>query len=56
MLNRAGKEKYGIKDDLRFRMQVRDKSVRTILERLMNDEYKVSASKLMYDKKKSCGN
>lgn len=52
MLNRAGKEKYGIKDDLRFRMQVRDKSVRTILERLMNDEYKVSASKLMYDKKK----
>ena len=33
-------------------MQVRDKSVRTILERLMNDEYKVSASKLMYDKKK----
>lgn len=52
MLNRAGKEKYGINDDLRFRMQVRDKSVRTILERLMNDEYKVSASKLMYDKKK----
>ena len=52
MLNRAGKEKYGINDDLRFCMQVRDKSVRTILERLMNDEYKVSASKLMYDKKK----
>lgn len=52
MLNRAGKEHFEIFEDLRFRMQVKDKSLRTILERLIDDEYKISASKLMYDRKK----
>ena len=31
---------------------VEDKSTRTILERCYDDVYKISASKLMYDKKK----
>lgn len=52
MLNRAGKKKYDISDDLRFKMQVKDKSVRTILERCIDGEYKVSGSKLLYDEKK----
>ena len=52
MLNKAGKKKYGIEDDLNFKIQVEDKSTRTILERCIDGEYVVSGSKLIYDKKK----
>lgn len=52
LLNRSGKQRFEIDDDLRFKMEVKDKSTRTILERCIDGEYKISASKLMYDKKK----
>lgn len=52
MLNKAGKAKYDIKDRLHFKMMVKDNSTRTILERCFDDEYKIQASKLMYDQKK----
>lgn len=51
LLNTAGKKLYNIKD-FDFRVVVKEKSARTILERCIDGVYKVSGSKLIYDKKK----
>lgn len=52
LLNRTGKKKYDITEDINFKIQVNDKSTRTILERCYDKEYKISGSKLIYEKKK----
>lgn len=52
MLNRSGKKKYDVADDFKFKIQVKDQATRAILERCIDNEYTVSASKLVYDKKK----
>lgn len=51
MLNKAAMKEYNI-NKFKFECVVEDKSTRTILERCYDDVYKISASKLMYDKKK----
>lgn len=51
LLNTAGKKKYEIKD-FRFEAVVKDNSTKTILERCYDGIYKISASKLMWNKKK----
>ena len=53
MLNRAGFAKYGFKDGFRFKMQVKDNSTKTILERCFDGIYTIVASKLLYDQKKN---
>lgn len=52
LLNQTGKKKYDITEDINFKIQVNDKSTRTILERCYDKEYKISGSKLIYEKKK----
>ena len=52
LLSKAGKEEYDMPLQFLFAMKVRDKSARTILERCLDGIYKVSASKLIYNKKK----
>ena len=52
LLNTAGKKKYGIDVPLRFKALVKDNSTKTILERCYDGIYKISASKLIWDKKK----
>ena len=52
LLNRTGKKKYDITEDINFKIQVNDKSTGTILERCYDKEYKISGSKLIYEKKK----
>lgn len=52
LLNRTGKKKYDITEDINFKIQVNDKSTRTILERCYDKEYIISGSKLIYEKKK----
>lgn len=53
LLNRSGVKKYGTATtQLAFQGIVKDNSTRTILQRCIDGIYKVSASKLMYDKKK----
>jgi len=52
LLNKSGKKKYNLKDNFRFKMLVKDNSTRVILQRCIDKIYKVSASKLKYNKKK----
>lgn len=52
LLNKAGKAKHGIDGDFLFEMQVKEKSVRTVIERCIDGVYKISGSKLIYDNKK----
>ena len=53
LLNKAGMKKYNINSGFYFKMMVKDNSTKTILERCIDiDEYKIRASKLLYDKKK----
>ena len=52
LLNNASAKEYGIKGQMTFKAVVRDKSVRTILERCYDGVYHISASKLAYNKKK----
>lgn len=51
LLNKAASYKYSIKR-MNFRCVVKDNSTKTILERCIDGVYKVSASKLIYDRKK----
>ena len=51
-LKKAEFAKYGFKDGFRFKMQVKDNSTKTILERCFDEVYKINASKLLYDQKK----
>lgn len=52
LLKKAEFAKYGFKDGFRFKMQVKDNSTKTILERCFDEVYKINASKLLYDQKK----
>ena len=52
LLSKSGRKKYDISSPLLFCATVRDKSVRTILERCVDGVYGISASKLIYNKKK----
>lgn len=52
LLNNVSAKEYGIKGQMTFKAVVRDKSVRTILERCYDGVYHISASKLAYNKKK----
>lgn len=52
LLNNTGKEKYNIDVPFRFKALVKDNSTKTILERCYDGVYKISASKLKWDKKK----
>ena len=52
LLNTAGKKKYNIDAPFRFKALVKDDSTKTILERCYYSIYKISASKLTWDKKK----
>lgn len=52
LCNKEFARENNIGTQLAFRAVVKDKSQRTILERLYDKEYKISASKLIYDKKK----
>jgi IS605 OrfB family transposase len=51
LLNKAGNDKYNIQR-FEFTPLVKDKSTRCILERCIDGIYKISASELMYDRKK----
>jgi len=51
MLNKTTMKEYNI-NKFKFECVVEDKSTRSILERCYDGIYKISASKLMYDKKK----
>ena len=51
LLNTAGKKKYGI-DTFKFQAVVKDGSTKAILERCYDGVYKISASKLIWNKKK----
>ena len=52
LLNRKSAKEYNTGTQLAFKAYVRDKSVRTILERCYDGVYHISASKLTYNKKK----
>lgn len=52
LCNKEFAKENNIGTQLAFRAVVKDKSQRPILERLYDKEYKISASKLIYDKKK----
>lgn len=52
LLNKAGKEQYGINTPFVFEIVVKDKSIRTILERCFDNIYGISASQLTYNQKK----
>ena len=52
LLNKMGAQKYGINGSFRFKILVRDNSTYIILNRCINGDYKVAASKLIYDNKK----
>ena len=52
LLNKKGKEKFGIPGDFRFELVLRDRSSKTIVERCIDGVYGISASKLIYDRKK----
>ena len=55
LLNRQGFKKFNFADtQIMFKILVRDNSTKTILERCLDEVYSVSASKLIYDKKKKC--
>lgn len=51
MLNKAAMKEYNV-NKFKFECVVEDRSTRSILERCYDGVYKISASKLMYDKKK----
>ncbi len=51
LLNQTGMKLYNIKQ-FDYRLVVKEKSARTILERCIDGVYKVSGSKLIYDRKK----
>ncbi len=53
LLNKAGKEQYGINTPFVFEIVVKDKSTRTILERCFDNIYGISASQLTYNQKKN---
>lgn len=53
LLNKIATKKYNFaKSDIKFKILVRDNSTNTILERCIDGIYKISASKLIYNKKK----
>lgn len=52
LCNKGFAKQNNISTQLTFMASVKDKSQRTILERCYDGEYKISASKLIYDKKK----
>jgi IS605 OrfB family transposase len=52
MFNKAYAKKENVNTQLTFIAKIKDKSQRAILERCYDGEYKISASKLIYDKKK----
>ncbi len=52
LLNRSGAEKYGFGNSVRFRVMVRDKSSKNIIERCKEGIYNIAGSKLIYNKKK----
>lgn len=52
VLNNEGKKKYNIPLPFCFEAIVKDGSTKTVLERCYDDVYKISASKLIWDKKK----
>ena len=52
LCNKAFAKQNNIGTQMTFRAVVKDKSQKTILERCLDGVYKISASKLIYDKKK----
>lgn len=53
LLNKRGKEKYDFgSSSIKFKALVKDNSTKTIINRLLNGEYKIGASKLIYNQKK----
>ena len=53
LLNRGGVKKYNFKNsEIKFKIYVRDNSTKVILQRCLDDTYKISASKLLYNQKK----
>lgn len=55
LLNNNARTIYNYKDtSIRFKINVKDNSSMTILQRCIDEIYKVSGSKLIYDKKKKC--
>lgn len=53
LLNKDSKAKYNFQNNcIQFKGIVKDDSTRTILERCIDEEYKICASKLIYDKRK----
>jgi len=55
LLNRHSFKKYNFANTaIKFKILVRDNSTKAILERCISNEYKISESQLIYNKKKKC--
>ncbi|MGN0595607.1 MAG: RNA-guided endonuclease TnpB family protein, partial [Hominimerdicola sp.] len=55
LLNRNAYKKYNFANsEIKFKVLVRDNSTKVVLERCIDNIYSISASKLLYNKKKKC--